>query len=132
MLKPPESNERKQFFGSELRGAVGAPQDLHRKQNIGQNGSPRHEVCLLEHNAEIQMRLGDIVAVDLNGSTGGENQAADNLEERRFSAATRTQQRHQVSSLQIESNVLDHNKWGLPGAVKGLANVLEVPKRNES
>ena len=87
---------------------------------------------MLEHNAEIQMRLGDIVAVDLNGSTGGENQAADNLEERRFSAATRTQQRHQVSSLQIESNVLDHNKWGLPGAVKGLANVLEVPKRNES
>lgn len=85
---------------------------------------------MLENNPEIRLRFGDIAPIDLNRPARGGNQTRNNLEKRRFSAAARPQQGNQVSSLQIERNVLNRNEWGLPGALEGLMDVLEMSERN--
>ena len=85
---------------------------------------------MLKNNPEIRLRFGNITPIDLNRPARGGNQTGNNLEKRRFSAAARPQQGNQVSGLQIERNVLDRNKWRLPGALEGLMDVLEMPERN--
>ena len=85
---------------------------------------------MLENNPEIRLRFGNVTPIDLNRPARSGYQTGNNLEKRRFSTAARPQQGNKVSNLQIERNVLNRNKWGLPGALEGLMDVLEMSERN--
>ena len=78
---------------------IGAPQDLHWEQNVVQNSPPRHEICLLEDDPKIRVRLHNVAPIDPNRSTRGWNQSTNNLEECRFPAAAWPEESDKMPSL---------------------------------
>jgi hypothetical protein len=128
LLETFEADQGEQLFRREFCRGVVAAQDLHREQDIGEHGPPRHQIGLLEHDTEIRLRLPDIAAVDLDRAARSRHQPADNLEKGRLAATARAEQRHQPAGREVEGDILDRDKRRPPGLGKGLMDILEVPE----
>ena len=123
-----EADEGEQLFRRELCRGVAAAEDLHREQDIGEHGPPRHQISLLEDDAEIRLRFFDVAAVDLDRAARRRHQPADDLEKGRLAAAARAQQRHQPAGREVEGDILDRDQRRPPGLGEGLMDILEVPE----
>ena len=127
LLETFKADQRQQILGGARRRGIGSPEDFHRKQNIGEDCAPRHQIRLLEHDAEIGLRLVHVAAVDLNRAARCRHQPADDLQERRLAAAARPEQGHQRAGFQIELIFSMATSGACPGRVNDWWTSLKRP-----
>ncbi len=78
---------------------------LHAVLHIVEDGPPREQGELLEDDAAVRARAGHRLSVDMDGSPLMLEEAANEIEQRRLSAARRAEQRHERTALDGERHV---------------------------
>ncbi len=75
----------------------------HPEVDVLENGVPREERVLLEYESNVvRHRSADALAEDFDRTGGGRDEAAEDVEQRRLSAAARSDQAEQLAARDLE------------------------------
>jgi hypothetical protein len=97
--------------------------DLHGKKHVPENTAPWHQIALLKRNAEIGLRLGHVIAVDLDDAARGAHEARGYSQERGLSAAARSKHGNKRTRVQLKRDRIDCREWRLTRSRKFLMDI---------
>jgi hypothetical protein len=109
-----------------------APSDageLERECDVVDHRAPGKRRLFLEHHAECRVRAGNGFATDANAPLELGRQAADDVEERRLSAARRPDDRDELALLDGERHAVD-SEQGVVTATETLDDVGDREERH--
>jgi hypothetical protein len=101
-LEPVQTDQVQQYAGTFEALGLADPRHVERKSDVLDGRQPGKGGFLLEHHADIVRARVRGMAVDQHASVVVPDQSADDVEQRRFAAAARTDHRNEASLLNVE------------------------------
>jgi hypothetical protein len=105
-----EPDQLDEVLGMLARRAHRPALQLEAVDDVAHHGAPRQEIGLLEHHRPIASRSVDRAAVERERAAGDRKQAIDRVQERRFSAARRPDDREEFTLADVETDTIDGQK----------------------
>src|SRR5205814_8834744 len=109
-------------------GAPGGALERQPERDVGLGGRPRQQRVLLEDDTPVKAGPGDRRPVDEDLPGRGRGQPAQQIQQRRLTAAARPDQRQELSTVYVEGDVLQRDHLTAPGA-EHLPHALETDLR---